>query len=176
MYSDDFVRLFWSKVKKTRGCWNWTASLTKAGYGQIQARKIRPEPMLCHRVSWELHNGYIVGGLHVLHTCDNPACVRPEHLFLGTQRTNNKDRQLKGRTASGDRNGARTQRSKNPFVRDGGSGLKNEKHPMAKLSDVQIVAIRKAFRKGSTLTAIAKMYLVSITHVSRITKGESRCP
>lgn len=88
---------FWSKVKKSRGCWNWTATLTK-GYGHLRiGRKMK----YAHRISWELHNGPIADGLSVLHKCDNTRCVNHKHLFLGTPNDNSKDMVLKGRGARG---------------------------------------------------------------------------
>ena len=93
---------FWEKVQKTRGCWLWTANCTKDAegnrrYGLIGAGR-RGEGMLyAHRVSWELHNGPIPEGMMVLHTCDNTQCVKPSHLFLGTQSDNMQDMIRKGR-------------------------------------------------------------------------------
>lgn len=174
-YPKQFVVLFWSKVKKSAKCWEWQRGKTKAGYGQIQCRSISQAPMLAHRVSWELKNGPIPDGLHVLHECDNPACVRPKHLFLGTQIDNNNDRDRKGRVASGNRNGARTRRGRNPFVRNRGSGLKNEKHPMAKLTDAQVEELRREFASGVIKRHLAKKYGISETHTGRLVKGVSRC-
>lgn len=84
---------FWSKVHITDGCWLWTGAL-RNGYGRFGSRPFK----YAHRVSWELANGP-TGDLKVLHRCDNPRCVRPDHLFLGTQLDNMRDRSAKGRTA-----------------------------------------------------------------------------
>jgi len=99
---------FWSHVKKTDGCWLWTA--TKAGaYGQttVQGRSVP-----AHRHAWMIEHGAIPDGLLVLHKCDEPLCVRPEHLFLGSQSDNVRDAFNKGRMAQpnhgqliGERNG-----------------------------------------------------------------------
>jgi len=85
---------FFRKVDKTGSCWNWLAGKDKDGYGKI---KIARKDLRAHRVSWEIHNGIIPGGLLVLHRCDNPSCVNPSHLFLGTALDNNRDRDAKGR-------------------------------------------------------------------------------
>ena len=85
---------FWAKVCKTNGCWTWTASKNPHGYGQI---RLSGKLTLAHRVSWTIHNGVIPEGLFVLHICDNPPCVRPDHLFLGTQKDNIRDAVAKKR-------------------------------------------------------------------------------
>lgn len=163
---------FWPKVAKTDdGCWEWQSSCTKMGYGQFQVRKLSKLPFYAHRVSFMIHKGEIPEGKQVCHTCDNPKCVNPEHLFLGSQTDNNRDRQNKGRTASGDKNGARTQRHKNSFVKNGGSGRIGELHPMAKLTSVQIENLRKEFAGGVTKAALSRKYKLSQTHVGKIVKG-----
>lgn len=175
-FPDEFIERFWAKVSKGRGqkCWEWNAYRARTGYGMLQARKISQQPMLAHRVSWELEHGEIKEGLHVLHCCDNPACVRPDHLFLGTQADNNADRHQKGRTASGDKNGARTMPQRNSFVRDGGSGFCGERHPMAKLTDRQVADLRAEFAAGVKRSDIADKYGVSVTHVYRLARGDNR--
>ena len=89
---------FWTKVKKSKekdGCWEWMAFRDRHGYGRIgcSGRRIKT----AHRVSWEMVCGEIPDGMFVLHRCDNPACVRPDHLFLGTQKDNMLDCAQKGR-------------------------------------------------------------------------------
>lgn len=97
---------FWKHVKKTKTCWIWTASKFKTGYGQIRAIEGSPQRNVkAHRLSWELHNGPIPNGMFICHSCDNPACVRPDHLWLGNNQTNMADRQKKGRTAKGENSG-----------------------------------------------------------------------
>lgn len=95
------VSRFWAKVNKTDGCWLWTASTTR-GYGQVAFRADGRFVMVyAHRLSWELSYGGIPAGLSVLHRCDTPRCVRPDHLFLGTQRDNLTDARQKGRLIDG---------------------------------------------------------------------------
>ena len=87
-------------------CLDWTASCNPDGYGRF---RLDGETWRSHRVAWELENGSIPDGMHVLHHCDNPACVRVDHLFLGTNDDNVKDKMAKGRyvASRGDRNGSR---------------------------------------------------------------------
>jgi len=81
---------FWAKVEKTDDCWLWTGATFGDGYGNCSRLR-------AHRVSWELANGPVPGGLCVLHHCDRPLCVRPRHLFLGTRKDNSDDKIAKGR-------------------------------------------------------------------------------
>jgi len=170
----EFVERFWRKVVKTSKCWEWTGYVTRNGYGLLQARKLSSHPLYAHRVAWMLEHGKIPKGIHVLHQCDNPKCVRVDHLFLGTQRDNNVDRDRKGRTASGDRNGARTQPHLNPFVRGRGSGLRGEHHPQSKLTDQQVAMLRLQFEKGVPRKELASKFGISVTHVYRIGRRTSR--
>lgn len=88
-------RRFWSKVNISTSCWNWIGCLNNKGYGEFRVWKTWSE--YAHRFSWALHFGPIPNGLKVLHRCDNPRCVRPDHLFLGTQADNVADMLAKGR-------------------------------------------------------------------------------
>lgn len=94
---------FWSRVRRgdPTECWEWTAGRGSDGYGQIRLHGVRWK---AHRLSWELHHGPIPDGLHVLHRCDNPRCVNPVHLWLGTDADNASDKAAKGRSTRGERN------------------------------------------------------------------------
>lgn len=86
---------FWRRVVKTDTCWLWMGAKSK-GYGRY--RIVRgANSRRCHRVSWELAHGPIPPGMVVMHSCDNPSCVNPAHLSLGTQRDNVHDAIAKGR-------------------------------------------------------------------------------
>ncbi|MDX9896524.1 MAG: HNH endonuclease [Desulfofustis sp.] len=79
------------------GCWDWTASLNANGYGQIKQPGKRVN-FIAHRLSYLIHYGAIPDGMSVCHTCDNPKCVKPSHLFLGSQQENLLDMARKGRS------------------------------------------------------------------------------
>lgn len=90
---------FWKYVYKTEQCWNWIGVSSSFGYGQL---RINDQNIQAHRFSWELHHGPIPNHLCVLHRCDNPPCVRPDHLFLGTKQENTRDAQQKARLVHGE--------------------------------------------------------------------------
>ena len=95
---------FWGNidVKSREECWNWQGSTTKDGYGMFT---MYYKTYLTHRLAWKNRNGDIPKGLFVLHKCDNPKCCNPEHLFLGTQKDNMKNKSDKGRCQTGSRVG-----------------------------------------------------------------------
>jgi hypothetical protein len=91
---------FWAKVQKSDGCWIWTGSQNRKGYGWVGVPGRQTK--LAHRVSWVLANGHLDASACVLHRCDTPACVRPDHLFLGSKADNNRDMVSKGRHFRGE--------------------------------------------------------------------------
>jgi hypothetical protein len=82
-------------------CWEWVGCRSKYGYGKFAIKGSRPTQ--AHRVSYMLNNGAIPDGMVIMHTCDNPPCVNPSHLRLGTHQENDADRNNKGRTARGNK-------------------------------------------------------------------------
>ena len=94
VWGESLTTYFWKAVVKTDGCWLWQRAKTGGGYGQLARKGFR---CMAHRYSWELHFGPIPEGLCVCHHCDNPSCVRPDHLFLGSHADNTGDMMTKGR-------------------------------------------------------------------------------
>ena len=100
---------FWSRVKKTESCWLWTGACTLQGTGMVglgQDATGKQIKKRANRLSWEIHHGPIPEGRQVCHNCpggDNPACVNPNHLFLGTHQDNMDDMHAKGRSVVGER-------------------------------------------------------------------------
>jgi hypothetical protein len=132
-------------------CWPWTRAHLPSGYGKLRHDK---KYLLAHRVVWELQNGPIPNGLQVCHSCDNPPCCNPEHLWLGTPKANTVDMIAKGRLRLGYR----------PF------GMN---HHRAKATTEQVEMIR-ALPPGTNLNAIAREIGMSGPGVRAIWRGEVR--
>ena len=142
---------FWARVSKTDGCWLWVgASRTTFGYGVI-SRGGRRSQIGAHRASWEIHFGPIPDGMSVLHRCDNPPCVRPDHLFLGTQSDNIRDMARKARLGG----------------QCSSEGTKGERNGNARLTEQQVAEIRAL---GGTMSQqrIADRFGITQAHVSSI--------
>lgn len=113
---------FWAKVRKTDGCWLWTGFREHSGYGKFRINR-STSPVPAHRFSYELENGPISDPtLIVRHTCDNPPCVNPAHLLIGTKLDNAHDRDSRGR-----------------------SGVVGVNNPHAKLTEDQVREIRRRY-------------------------------
>lgn len=141
---------FWSKVNKADGCWLWMAGSNQGGYGLFHQTKDRR--VVAHRFSWEEANGPVPDGLVVCHDCpggDNPLCVNPAHLYLGTQADNNADCKAKGRLRS-------------PPIRRG------ESHHNSKLTGEMVCAIRQRHAAGERIVDLARDFPVGRTNISLI--------
>ena len=142
---------FWSKVdkKEPEDCWLWKAySQGKyLPYGRMGYKD--GKLILAHRLSYILNKGD-PGNLCVLHKCDNSLCVNPDHLFLGTHEDNMKDKVNKNRQ----------------------SKMPGSTHPSAKLSEQDVIEIKKRLSDGETLKSIAKKYNVHFSTISYIKIGK----
>ena len=135
------MQRFWDKVEKTDDCWLWTGGKRRRGYGTF---KYNGKMVAAHRFSYTENRGVIPPGSYVLHTCDTPSCVNPDHLFLGTRADNMADMVTKGRAQRG------------------------ESRPHAKLADHDVRAIRSAHHDGESQSSIARRYAVSQTSIWKI--------
>lgn len=169
----DHRQRFWSKVEKGDGCWEWKTGRDRDGYG-VFFWKV--QGIGAHRASWMFTNGDIPPGLHVLHKCDNPPCVRPDHLFLGTNLDNQRDCMSKGRTARGDKNGARKYPERlfrGPMPpRDPAKIMRGEGHPNSKLNDDKVRLIRRLLAEGRSNKEVARLLSVCDATISYIKRGK----
>jgi hypothetical protein len=134
----------WEKVDKSGDCWIWTGARSQDGYGCIAVSDHRGDHRPAHRVVFEMTYGPVPDGMEVCHRCDNPPCVRPEHLFVGTHQDNMADCSAKGRN------------------RGSTSQPHGEKNHNAKLTEQQVVEIRDRYTRGGiSQRALAMEYGIS---------------
>jgi len=141
-----FIEKFFLKISKNNhpnNCWIWEGHKNKQGYGRLRSNY---KDLLAHRVSWEIFFYDIPDGFWVCHHCDNPSCVNPEHLFLGTSLDNAQDRSEKKRN--------RNQNGSN--------------HNMAKLNEKIVINIRRQLALGASGYGLAKKYNVSPMAINNI--------
>jgi len=146
---DPWEYRLWSRVaiNDKTGCWEWTGSVNRTGYGQLRIDRHGVQP---HRVAYEMLVGPIPPGIYVCHACDNPICVNPHHLWLGTNSDNQLDAVLKERRVI----------------------LRGSAHPFAKLTEQQVLTIRQQIVDGKRCADIASEFGVSETEIYHI---KTRC-
>lgn len=157
LYWDKIKQRFLSKIKKLEnGCWEWTGGRNNAGYGYLLMPNTKKSEF-AHRISFELFKEPINDGNVVMHSCDNPSCVNPNHLTQGTQLQNMQDKMMKGRHKIGVH-----------------VGMKGSENPSAKLSAETVKEIRSYHKENIiSLSALAKKYCISKSQAQRIISGES---
>lgn len=149
-HTRDVVERFWTKVVKNGQdeCWFWSAGKSRGRYGQFWMEG-RVEG--AHRVAWAIKNGVVPDGMHVLHRCDNPTCVNPSHLWLGTHADNMADREAKGR----------------------GHQPKGARNGSARLTREIVRQIRHVYANGTkTQARLAEIFGVNNTCISKIVRRE----
>lgn len=144
---------FWRRVDQSGDCWVWTGTSLDAGYGRIGWRG---EKVIASRLAYELTVGPIPDGMWVLHRCDNPPCVNPEHLFLGTRQDNIDDMVAKGRQ------------------RSGGHATAADRNARAKLTWEKVREIRRRYiPRRVSLARLAREFGVSPDTVHAVVRGDS---
>lgn len=142
------IERFWSHVEQGPDCWEWTSARNSAGRGVVT---IDGKALMAYRVAWTLSVGPIPEGLFVCHRCDHPWCVRPSHLFVGTQLDNQRDMCAK-------------KRSHIPI---------GELNHEAKLTPEQVIEIRARYADGARRSFLARRYGVTYANVEAIVKRRS---
>lgn len=183
---------FLKKIKKSKTCWLWTGLKDKDGYGLFTALG----EQRASRVAYKLYHGSLSKELNVCHTCDNPACVNPKHLFSGTTDDNMKDKVRKGRQAKGDghwanlypelfketraRGDAHGARLHPEILQRGDSHWsrlnpektsKGEAHGNAKLTEADVLRMRKLYENdGCSISVLSTMFPVGTGAIRRVLK------
>jgi hypothetical protein len=160
-FTQEAIERFWSYVQKTDGCWEWTGPKFQSGYGILT---IKRKMHRAHRASVVLHGGEIPNAMVVMHKCDNPGCVRPEHLTVGTVEENNRDRDRKGRTARGEQSGQRLHPERT---------ARGSRQGLAKLTEDKVVELRRRAAGGEKLADLAIEFGVNKSTVSAAVSGQT---
>jgi hypothetical protein len=148
------VDRFWAKVRKTDECWFWMGACYPCGYGEFHLPT--KETVAAHRVAYQLLVGPIPVGMVLCHHCDERRCVRPDHLFVGTQRDNMRDMATKGRQG---------------FQVDPTRAAHGEMNGKAVLTDEIVRSIRKKYATGKTsYPKLAKEFDICKSHVEQVVR------
>lgn len=146
----DWHERFWSKVNRSSGCWEWAGRVDEDGYGRMKVGGIFYR---AHRLSFEIANGPIAAGVHICHHCDNPRCVRPDHLYAGSPQTNRQD----------------TVDRKRAYRWHG--RRRGEKNPASKLTEKDVLEVHRLRTQGRSIQKIADQYRVSARAITDVLSG-----
>ena len=158
MNREEWVAGFWRRVLRlgARQCWLWTGTRVD-GYGQLK-RQDGQTNVAAHRASYEINRGHIPRGKVLMHSCDNPPCVNPNHLRVGTQRDNIMDMHKKGRAST--------------------KVLRGDQHGSSKITEAQVAEIRRRYAARAvafcTQDSLAREYGITQAQVSRILSRKRR--
>lgn len=153
--SENHKKIFLKKINKNskNSCWNWKGYINPSGYGEFFCSK-KNKHIRAHRLSYSLFKGEIPEGMFVCHTCDNPSCVNPDHLWVGTPKDNVQDMIKKGRG------------SKPPLHRE-------EDQHKSKLTKKDVLKIIEIYYKGMSQNKISKIYKVNVSTINIIFRKKS---
>lgn len=151
LHKPTIAQRFWSRVKLpdmigTNECWEWMGSRSANGYGRFNPK--HGAKCLAHRFMYELVIGPIPDGMFVCHSCDNPPCCNPSHLFAGTPQDNMDDMENKGRRVSPDMSGS--------------------KNPRARVSEGMVIEMRRLYKSGTRIKELCNMFNLSFSATSHI--------
>ena len=154
---------FLPNVDRSGACWLWKGTTDKDGYGVLTSSR---RQLRAHRVAYEFAFDESPGNMCVCHRCDNRRCVRPDHLFLGTNADNVADMMHKGRhsAASGDLNGSRTKP---------GNLRRGSAHGIAKLNEGDVRSIRNEIALGKSQASLARKHGVNADTIHKIATGQT---
>lgn len=148
--SQEFIDWFWSNVLKSEGCWEWLAGRVGRGYGAVHHDELDRQ-LIASRLAYIIANGSIDETLHVLHTCDNPPCCRPDHIYAGTHEQNTRDWVERNRLVH----------------------YRGTANRMAKLNAEQVASARALHASGISGNVLAQRFGVSQPIMARLLRGES---
>ena len=156
-----YIDIFWNKVTKQDGCWTFNSAKDRDGYHAFSYKRIGDVKYTkagAHRFMLLIHGHIVPKDYVVCHKCDNPGCVNPEHLFIGTVADNNLDKKLKGRERA-----PRGEQQPNSKISDAIA---------RKIKDEAVVGWRVGYNNGSNISEVAAKYGVKRELVRRIARGE----
>lgn len=166
------VERFWAKVIKSEGCWLWQGCPGEDGYGQFRSGGKGSPTLRAHRVAWAFWHGKMPPADRlVCHHCDQPLCVRPSHLFVGTPADNSADMRSKGRQMRGE-NHPRYACGSFPEVRPE-QRARGERNAASRLTEEMVREIRRLSAKGARQVDLAERFGIAQPNISKVIRRET---